>query len=121
MIDRLRGWARGVRRDTLALAYAVRDPRTPWAARILGAAIVAYAVSPIDLIPDFIPILGYLDDLLLLPLGLLLVRRLIPDEVLADARARAATTEARLRSTAGAVAIVAIWAAVVAFLIWRFL
>jgi uncharacterized membrane protein YkvA (DUF1232 family) len=120
MIGRLRRWARGIRRDTLALAYAVRDPRTPWAARILGAIVVAYAVSPIDLIPDFIPVLGYLDDLVLLPLGLLLLRRLIPDEVLADARARAAATEARMRSTAGAVVIVVIWLAVAALVVWRF-
>ena len=120
MIGRLRTWARSIRRDTLALAYAVRDPRTPWAARILGALVIAYAVSPIDLIPDFIPVLGYLDDLLLLPLGLLLVRRLIPAEVLADARARAEATTTRLRSIAGAVVIVAVWLVVAALIVWRF-
>ncbi|MFA7296667.1 MAG: DUF1232 domain-containing protein [Dehalococcoidia bacterium] len=121
MIGNLRRWARGIRRDTLALAYAVRDPRTPWAARILGAAVVAYAVSPIDLVPDFIPVLGYLDDLILLPLGLLLVRRLIPDEVLADARARADASTTRLRSTAGAAVVIMIWLGVAALLVWRFL
>lgn len=120
MIARLRTWARGIRRDTLALAYAVRDPRTPWAARILGAAIVAYAVSPIDLVPDFIPVLGYLDDLVLLPLGLLLVRRLIPDEVLEDARARAEASTTQLRSIAGAATVVAIWVAIAALLVWWF-
>ena len=120
MIGRLRTWARAIRRDTLALAYAVRDPRTPWVARILGAAVIAYAVSPIDLIPDFIPVLGYLDDLLLLPLGLLLVRRLIPPEVLADARARAEAHTERLRSLVGAAIVVAIWLVVVALVVWRF-
>lgn len=119
MIARLRTWARGIRRDTLAIAYALRDPRTPWAARILGAIVVAYAVSPIDLIPDFIPVLGYLDDLLLLPLGLLLVRRLIPPEVLASARADARAE--RLHSLAGAVVVVTIWLAIAALAVWRFL
>ena len=121
MIGRLRRWARGIRRDTLAITYALRDPRTPWAARILGAIVVAYAVSPIDLIPDFIPVLGYLDDLLLLPLGLLLVRRLIPPEVLADARARADARAERLHSLAGAVVVVTIWLAIAVLAVWRFL
>lgn len=121
MIGNLRRWARGIRRDTLALAYAVRDPRTPWAARILGAVVIAYAVSPIDLIPDFVPLLGYLDDLVLLPLGLLLVRRMIPPEVLADARARAEATTTRLRSWVGATIVVSVWLVVGALLVWRFL
>lgn len=79
--------------ETLALYLASRDPRTPWYARLLVAAIVAYALSPIDLIPDFIPVIGYLDDLLLVPLGILLAIRLIPDEVLADCRKRAAAMQ----------------------------
>ncbi|SDZ14529.1 Protein of unknown function [Nitrosomonas sp. Nm33] len=75
--------------ETLALYFAARDPATPWYAKFLVAAIVAYALSPIDLIPDFIPILGYLDDLVLLPLGIALAIRLIPPEVLAACRVRA--------------------------------
>lgn len=75
--------------ETLALYFAARNPATPWYAKFLVAAIVAYALSPIDLIPDFIPILGYLDDLILLPLGIALAIRLIPSEVLAACRVRA--------------------------------
>lgn len=121
MIDRLRLWARSIRRDTLAIAFALRDPRTPWPARILGALVVAYALSPIDLIPDFIPVLGYLDDLLLLPLGLMLVRRLIPPAVLEEHRARATTEGTRLSSKAGAVFVVGIWLALAVLVAWRLL
>lgn len=78
-------------------------------ARLLALAVAAYALSPVDLVPDFIPVLGYLDDLVLLPLGILLVIRLMPAEVLADSRARAASTAARPTSTAAAVAIVLVW------------
>ena len=76
-------------REAIALYGACRDPRTPWYARALGIAVTAYALSPIDLIPDFIPVLGLLDDLVILPLGVLAVRALIPEEVLAEHRARA--------------------------------
>ena len=88
----LENWKRKasiLRHEVRALYAACRDPRTPWYAKALGIAIVAYAVSPIDLIPDFIPVLGLLDDLVIVPLGLLGVRALIPDEVLAEHRARA--------------------------------
>ena len=78
-----------LKREAKALDGACRDPRTPWYARALGIAVTAYAVSPIDLIPDFIPVLGLLDDLVIVPLGVLAVRALIPDEVLAEHRARA--------------------------------
>jgi uncharacterized membrane protein YkvA (DUF1232 family) len=101
-----------VKRDVYAQYLALRDPRTPWIAKVVGGIVVAYAVSPIDLIPDFVPVLGYVDDVLLLPLGILLVRRLIPAAVLEDARARAAAHEQRLRSTAAAVVIVLVWAVV---------
>lgn len=86
MLERWREWARRLAREIRALSVAMRDPRTPWYARALAVVIVAYAVSPIDLIPDPIPVLGLLDDLLLLPLGVLLVKRWIPDEALAEAR-----------------------------------
>src|SRR5262245_40061958 len=89
MLARLRAWARGLRTEAHALSLAARDPRTPWYAKALVAAVAAYALSPIDLIPDFIPVVGYLDDLVLVPLGLLLAIRLVPAEVLSECRTRA--------------------------------
>ena len=89
MWKRAKNWARTVRRDTVSLYLAARDERTPWYAKALAAVVVGYAVSPIDLIPDFVPVIGYLDDILLVPLGLWLVRRLIPAEVMEDCRSRA--------------------------------
>ena len=79
-----------LKREVYAMVYAARDPRVPWYAKALALAVVAYALSPIDLIPDFIPVLGYLDDLLILPAGVLAVRALIPAQVMAECRARAA-------------------------------
>lgn len=103
-----------LKRETLALYLAARDPRTPWHARVAVAAVAAYALSPIDLIPDFIPVLGLLDDAVLLPLGIALALRLIPPEVMAESRARAADAFAAGRpvSRSAAVAIVAIWGGV---------
>lgn len=118
MIETLRAWARALRRETLALWFAARDVRTPWLARALLLAVVAYAASPIDLIPDFIPILGYLDDLLLLPLGVWLALRLVPPEVMAAARARAAHEQA-LPGALGrhaAIVVVTLWIAAAALL-----
>ncbi len=86
MLDDLKRRARDLKAETLALYLAARDPRTPWYARLLVAAVVAYALSPIDLIPDFVPVIGYLDDLLLIPLGLALAIRLIPPAVLDECR-----------------------------------
>ncbi len=106
--------ARALKRETTALWFALRDPRTPWAARVVGAAVVAYALSPIDLIPDFIPVLGLLDDLILLPLGIALCIRMIPAEVYAEARRKAVEAERRPASVVAGVMIVAIWLAVAA-------
>ncbi|HEX4985700.1 MAG TPA: YkvA family protein [Burkholderiales bacterium] len=89
MLEQLKGWASALRREALVLWFASRDPRTPLPAKWLAAFIVAYALSPIDLIPDFIPVIGYLDELLLLPAAIWLVLRLTPREVLLDSRARA--------------------------------
>src|SRR5688572_31570552 len=89
-LDRLRQRARELKRETLALYFACRDPRTPWFAKAVAAVIVAYALSPIDLIPDFIPVLGYLDDLVIVPAGLMLTARLIPADLLREFRAQAA-------------------------------
>ena len=108
-MSRLRKWARELKQQTLAVYFAARDPRTPWFARLLALAVAAYALSPIDLIPDFIPVLGYLDDLVIVPLGLMLVLRLVPPEVMTAARAKAADTVDRPTSRVMAVVIVAIW------------
>jgi len=81
--------ARALKQEAHAIYFAVRDPRTPMVARVIGGAAVAYALSPIDLIPDFIPVLGYLDDVLIVPVGLWLALRMIPAEVMQDARERA--------------------------------
>jgi uncharacterized membrane protein YkvA (DUF1232 family) len=101
--------ARDLKQDVVAIALAVRDPRVPWYAKALGACVIAYALSPIDLIPDFIPVLGYLDDLVLVPLGLLLMVRLIPPDILAEHRVAAASIVERPVSRAGAVAVIALW------------
>jgi uncharacterized membrane protein YkvA (DUF1232 family) len=101
--------ARDLKRDVVAIALAVRDPRVPWYAKAVGACVIAYALSPIDLIPDFIPVLGYLDDLVLVPLGLLLMVRLIPPDILAEHRVAAATIVERPVSRAGAVAVIFVW------------
>src|SRR5260221_2141969 len=100
---------RNLKRDVVAIALAVRDPRVPWYAKAVGACIVAYALSPIDLIPDFIPVIGYLDDLVLVPLGLLLMLRLIPAEVLAEHRAAATSLAERPVSYAGAAVVILVW------------
>jgi uncharacterized membrane protein YkvA (DUF1232 family) len=124
LLDDLRRRARALKAETLALSFAVRDPRVPWYARLLAVAVVAYALSPIDLIPDVVPVLGYLDDLILVPLGIVLVRRLVPPEVMAEARARAQAelTGGRPVSRAGALVVITIWlasAALVGWLLYR--
>jgi uncharacterized membrane protein YkvA (DUF1232 family) len=107
---------RSLKRDVVAIALAVRDPRVPWYAKAVGVCVVAYALSPIDLIPDFVPVLGLLDDLVLVPLGLLLVVRLIPPDILAEHRAAAAAVAGRPVSRAGATAVIAIWLCAAALL-----
>jgi uncharacterized membrane protein YkvA (DUF1232 family) len=109
MIANLRRRAGELRRETYALYLAYRDPRTPWIARIVAGCVVAYAFSPLDLIPDFVPVLGYLDDLVLVPLGVALALRLIPPAVMADCRARARAATDRPTSWLAAAVIVAIW------------
>jgi uncharacterized membrane protein YkvA (DUF1232 family) len=118
MLDRAKGWARGLKRDVHAVWLAARHPRTPRGAKLLALAVAAYALSPIDLIPDFIPVLGYLDDLLVVPLGILLVTRMMPPDLLAECRAAADAAGSRPRSLAGAAVIVALWLAAAALLAW---
>jgi uncharacterized membrane protein YkvA (DUF1232 family) len=98
-----------LKRQTLVVYFAARDPRTTWFARLLALGIAAYALSPIDLIPDFIPVLGYLDDLVIVPLGLMLVLRLIPDEVLAASSAKASVASDKPASRVVAAIIVTMW------------
>ena len=105
----LKTWARALKRDVLAIWIAAHDARTPRAAKIVAGAVAAYALSPIDLIPDFIPILGYLDDLIVVPLGVALVVRLVPPDLMAEFRALASARPVRPRSYIAAVLIVALW------------
>ncbi len=119
-LDRLKRWAAAARRDVLAVYLAARDPRVPLPAKLLAAATAAYALSPIDLIPDFIPVIGYLDDIILLPLAVMLVVRLIPDDVMADLRKQAdrRLSQPRPRSLIAAVVIVAVWVTVCVGAAW---
>jgi uncharacterized membrane protein YkvA (DUF1232 family) len=113
VLERLQRWAGELKAQVVTLWFCRRDPRTPLSAKIMAAAVVAYAFSPIDLIPDFIPVLGYLDDLLLIPLGVYLTIRLIPAPVLADARREADAWLAQRRSRPKSY-----WAAAVVLIIW---
>src|SRR5674476_911593 len=111
MWNRLKTWARRMKRDTLALYLASRDPRVPWHAKAMAMTTVAYAFSPIDLIPDFIPVLGYLDELVILPLFIWLTIRLVPPDIMAELRAEAdqRLSDSRPRNMTGAVVIILIW------------
>ena len=118
----LRSWARGVKRDGVALWFACRHPDMPWLVKGLCLFVVAYALSPIDLIPDFIPVLGYVDDVLLLPGLIWLAVRLMPESVLAASRVRAdqwmSERGKKPQSYAGAGLVVAVWI-LIAYLCWR--
>lgn len=123
MLAELKQRARHLKSETFALYLAAHDPRTPWCAKLLVAGIVAYAFSPIDLIPDFVPVLGYLDDLILIPLGITLAIKMVPHSVLADCRARA--QEARQKgkpvSRVAGTVIIVIWLLLaVLFAVWAF-
>lgn len=118
--ERAKQWARLIKRDVLALWIAARDRRTPVLAKLIAGAVAAYALSPIDLIPDFIPVLGYLDDLVIVPLGILLAVRLIPPPLMQEFRDQAAVRE-RPVSRAGQIAIISLWLlalVLVAWLLW---
>lgn len=117
-METLKTWAKALKRDVVALWIAARDPRTPWAAKALAGAVAAYALSPIDLIPDFIPILGYVDDLLIVPAGIWLAIRLIPAPLMDEFRASAAASAARPVSRLAATAIIILWVLAAAMLVW---
>jgi uncharacterized membrane protein YkvA (DUF1232 family) len=103
----------------VALWLAARDPRVPWYAKAVAGAVAAYALSPIDLIPDFIPVIGYLDDLIIVPLGILLAVKLVPNELMAEFRAEA-IRRSKPTSRAGMIAIASLWLVVAAGLAWLF-
>jgi len=114
VLDGLKRWAKGLKAEVYALYLAYRDPRVPLHARVFAAIVVGYAFSPIDLIPDPIPVLGYLDDLLLVPLGVWLAVRMIPPEVLAEKRIEARKASERPVSRAAAAVIISVWVALAA-------
>jgi uncharacterized membrane protein YkvA (DUF1232 family) len=117
LLGRLKSWAARLKQDVVALWIAARDRRTPWIAKAVAGAVAAYALSPIDLIPDFIPVLGYLDDVILVPLGIALAVRLIPARLMAEFRDEAGRRTGA-RSFTGAAVIVLVWVTGCA-LIWR--
>jgi uncharacterized membrane protein YkvA (DUF1232 family) len=120
MLSHLRHFARRLKRDSHAIYLASGDPRVPWYAKFLAIAVAAYALSPIDLIPDFIPIIGYFDDFIIVPLGIWLVISLIPDEVLVEYRAKASEAQLRPTSTCGMIAIILLWVIGASALGWVF-
>jgi len=117
MLGRLKHWAAALKRDVKAIYLASRDPRVPWYAKALAVAVAGYALSPIDLIPDFIPVLGYLDDLIVVPLGVALLK-LIPPEVMAELRIRATASQDRPASLTGASVIVLVWIVAIGLAAW---
>ena len=122
MLDAIRQWARSIKQDAVMLWFACRDPRTPWLPKIICMLAVAYALSPIDLIPDFIPVLGYLDDAILLPAMIWLAVKLLPAEVVSDCRAQAAEwmqhNERKPVSRWGLEFVLSVWILALLFLAW---
>lgn len=115
--ERFRDWGRGIQRDVVALWLAARDPRVPWYAKLLAAMVAAYALSPIDLIPDFVPILGYLDDLLIVPAGIWATVKLIPRPVMAELRVKA-LEQRRPTTKVGMAIVLTLWLAAFALTVW---
>lgn len=118
LLTNAKRWAKALKRDIVALWIAARDPRVPIYAKLVASAVAAYALSPIDLIPDFVPILGYLDDLLIVPLGIMLAIRLMPPVLMAEFRAEATRRAERPVSRAGLAFILAIWLVCLIFVVW---
>ena len=121
MLAEWKGRVRKLKRETFALYLACKDPRTPWYAKLLAAAVVAYAFSPIDLIPDFVPVIGYLDDLILVPLGIMAAVRLVPEQVMSESRdqARLEMSSDKPVSWVGAGIVGLIWATCLTWVGWR--
>ena len=117
-IERLESWARRLKVEVYALYLAYKDPRVPWYARVFAAVVVGYAFSPIDIIPDVVPVLGYLDDLILVPLGVALAIKMIPPPVLAECREKARNAKDRPVSKVAAVVVVVVWFTLAALAVW---
>ena len=111
MLEKLKRWAKSIKRDVHALYLAARDPRMPFLAKVVALLVAAYALSPIDLIPDFIPVIGYVDDLVIVPLGILLAVRLLPPPLLAEHRLAAAAAQSRPVSRVAAAIFIVLWLA----------
>ena len=107
-----------LKRDVVALYLAARDPRVPWFAKTVAAFVAAYALSPIDLIPDFIPVFGYLDDVILVPLGILLAVRLVPYDLMVEFRTEADLRMSKPTSRSGALTVIVIWVVAAGFAAW---
>ncbi len=120
MIGKLKTWARNLKRDVFALWIAAHDPRVPWHAKVVAGCVAAYALSPIDLMPDFIPIFGYLDDIIIVPLSIFLAVKLVPADFMAEFRAEALRKGKKPVSRPGLAFIVLIWLVVVPWLVWIF-
>lgn len=119
MLDPARQWALRMKRDVVALWLAARDPRVPWYAKAVAGAVAAYALSPVDLIPDFIPVVGYLDDLVVVPLGILLAVKLVPAGLMREFR-DTATRSTKPVSLTGLAFMIAVWMAAALALLWLF-
>ena len=119
-MNRLKGWARSLKRDVVALWLAARDIRTPLMAKVVAGMVAAYALSPIDLIPDVIPVLGYVDDLLIVPFGIALAIRMIPSPLMVEFRRLADSRTERPMSRAGMLAVIMIWVIAALLAIWGF-
>jgi uncharacterized membrane protein YkvA (DUF1232 family) len=120
LIAKLRSRANLLKREAYALYIAARDPRVPWYAKVVMGLVLAHTFSPIDLIPDFIPVLGYLDDLIVTPLGIALALKMIPAQVMIDARRQAddLMQQGKPISRVGAVMVISVWLIVVAAIVW---
>lgn len=118
LVGRFGAWAQRIKREVAAIVLAARHPRTPWYAKLLLAIIVSYALSPIDLIPDFIPVLGYLDDLVIVPAGIALAVRLIPPDVLDECRLRTELSSQLPHSVIGAVIVICLWLLSMGLCVW---
>ena len=117
-MPRLSQWAHTIKRDAIAIYLAARNPRTPWYAKALALLVAGYALSPIDLIPDFVPVLGYMDDVILVPLGIAAVVTMIPADVMAESRTAAAAISERPVSRTAAAVVVCLWVASIALTAW---
>jgi uncharacterized membrane protein YkvA (DUF1232 family) len=124
MFARVKRWAKNIRRDTYAVGLVARDPRVPWYTKALAIVVAGHAFSPLDLIPDFIPVIGFVDDVILVPLGIVLVIKLVPPQILQEHRAHADRAMELPKNKIGAIVVLCIWVLVVgvsAWLAWRFL